>query len=105
MPAIPIFSESDLKIQEILRPDRQEIDRFVRAIFKHATIGFISHRAFTHEKPSNKFGRSLEKGDDGKKHYVWPSTPVTDLDAVINMAVKMADLCANAKSEIDGLPG
>jgi hypothetical protein len=94
---------SDQKFQA----DRDQIALFVRTIFKHATSGKISLRAFTHDKPSEKWGRVLARGDDWKDHWQWPwcsvsdrdpkdRSSVDDLTKVIDAAARMAERCANA---------
>src|SRR5271170_8011202 len=93
---------SDIIYSPIIDPlqgDRSEMERFVRIIFKHATTGFISHRAFKHkvqDGEKSEFGRYLELGNDGLKHWVWPATPITNREAVIEIAMLMVGLCANA---------
>src|SRR5260370_8267285 len=62
-----------------LEPDRDEISRFVEALFRHADPGgFVSLRAFAKNKP-----------------WGWPWPVVTGAE-VIPAAVRFAARCANA---------
>jgi hypothetical protein len=80
--------------EQILQADRRKIERFVRSIFKNATYGYISFRAFTQGSVGEPRGRSLGVGKDGKRQFVWPSAPIKDVDRVIKTATDMATWCA-----------
>jgi hypothetical protein len=80
--------------EHVLQADRRQIERCVRSIFKNATYGYISFRAFTQGSGSEPRGRSLGVGKDGKRQFVWPSAPIQDVDRVIKTATDMATWCA-----------
>ena len=72
----------------LLEPDREQIETFVRALFKHATPGaWVSLRAFPDD-------------DDTKSFRISPIQLHGDLDALIDAACADAREVANVKRKV-----